>query len=129
MPFDGTGIYNPPAAPALPAVGGTVIQAEYYNAVIRDIAAGLTNALKRDGQGPWTGPQNAGGQKLTQLGAGTLDNDAVTLKQLRDTVASGAGTLTTNTLVTPTSGEARVGVTYTGTESVYLFSNNTSSGI
>ena len=75
MPFDGTGIYNPPAAPAFPAVGGTVIQAEYYNAVIRDIAAGLTNALKRDGQGPWTGPQNAGGQKLTQLGAGTLDND------------------------------------------------------
>ena len=129
MPFDGTGIYNPPAAPAFPAVGGTVIQAEYYNAVIRDIAAGLTNALKRDGQGPWTGPQNAGGQKLTQLGAGTLDNDAVTLKQLRDTVASGAGTLTTNTLVTPTSGEARVGVTYTGTESVYLFSNNTSYGI
>lgn len=129
MPYDGTGVYNPPASPTFPAVGGTVIQADYYNTVIRDIAAGLTNALKRDGQGPWTGPQNAGGQKLTQLGAGTLDNDAVTLKQLRDTVAAGAGTITTNTLVTPTSGEARVGVTYAGTESVYLFSNNTSYGI
>ena len=67
MPYDGTGVYNPPAAPTFPAVGGTVIQADYYNAVIRDIAAGLTNALKRDGQGPWTGPQNAGGQKLTRL--------------------------------------------------------------
>lgn len=129
MPYDGTGVYNPPASPTFPAVGGTVIQADYYNAVIRDIAAALTNALKRDGQGPWTGPQNAGGQKLTQLGAGTLDNDAVTLKQLRDTVAAGAGTLTTNTLVTPASGEARVGVTYIGTEPVYLFSNSTSYGI
>ena len=129
MPYDGTGVYNPPASPTFPAVGGTVIQADYYNTVIRDIAAALTNALKRDGQGPWTGPQNAGGQRLTQLGFGTLDNDAVTLKQLRDTVAAGSGTLTTNTLVTPTSGEARVGVTYTGTESVYLFSNSTSYGI
>ena len=129
MPFDGTGIYNPPAAPAFPAVGGTVIQAEYYNAVIRDIAAGLTNALKRDGQGPWTGSQNAGGQKLTQLGLGTLDNDAVTLKQLRDMVAAGTGTIATNTIVAPASGEAQVGVQYTGTESVYLFSNSLSYGV
>ena len=70
MPFDGTGIYNPPAAPAFPAVGGTVIQAEYYNTVIRDLGAGLTNTLKRDGQGAWIGPQNAGGQKLMGLGKG-----------------------------------------------------------
>ena len=129
MPFDGTGIYNPPAAPAFPAVGGTVIQAEYYNTVIRDLAAGLTNALKRDGQGAWIGPQNAGGQKLMGLGMGTLDNDAVTLKQLRDMVAAGTGTIATNTIVAPASGEAQVGVQYTGTASVYLFSNSLSYGV
>ena len=129
MPFDGTGIYNPPAAPAFPAVGGTVIQADYYNTVVRDLAAGLTNTLKRDGQGAWIGPQNAGGQKLTGLGMGTLDNDAVTLKQLRDMLAVGAGTLATNTIVAPASGEARVGVQYTGTKSVYLFSNSLSYGV
>lgn len=129
MPFDGTGIYNPPAAPAFPAVGGTVIQAEYYNTVVRDLAAGLTNTLKRDGQGAWIGPQNAGGQKLTGLGMGTLDSDAVTLKQLRDMVTAGTGTLATNTIVAPASGEAQVGVQYTGTESVYLFSNSLSYGV
>ena len=129
MPFDGTGIYNPPAAPAFPAVGGTVIQAEYYNTVVRDLAAGLTNTLKRDGQGAWIGPQNAGGQKLTGLGMGTLDRDAVTLKQLRDMVAAGTGTIATNTMVAPASGEAQVGVQYTGTESVYLFSNSLSYGV
>ena len=129
MPFDGTGIYNPPAAPAFPAVGGTVIQAEYYNTVVRDLAAGLTNTLKRDGQGAWTGPQNAGGQKLMGLGMGTLDNDAVTLKQLRDMVAAGTGTITTNTIVAPANWEAQVGVRYTGTESVYLYSNSLSYGL
>ena len=129
MPFDGTGIYNPPAAPAFPAVGGTVIQAEYYNTVIRDLAAGLTNTLKRDGQGAWIGPQNAGGQKLMGLGIGTLDNDAVTLKQLRDMVTAGTGTITTNTIVAPANWEAQVGVQYTGTESVYLFSNSLAYGV
>ena len=129
MPFDGTGIYNPPAAPAFPAVGGTVIQAEYYNTVVRDLAAGLTNTLKRDGQGAWIGPQNAGGQKLTGLGMGTLDSDAVTLKQLRDMVTAGTGTITTNTIVAPANWEAQVGVRYTGTESVYLFSNALSYGL
>ena len=129
MPFDGTGIYNPPAAPAFPAVGGTVIQAEYYNTVIRDLGAALTNTLKRDGQGAWIGPQSAGGQKLMGLGMGTLDSDAVTLKQLRDMVAAGTGTIATNTIVAPASGEAQVGVQYTGTESVYLFSNSLSYGV
>ena len=129
MPFDGTGIYNPPAAPAFPAVGGTVIQAEYYNTVIRDLGAALTNTLKRDGQGAWIGPQNAGGQKLMGLGMGTLDSDAVTLKQLRDMVAAGTGTIATNTIVAPAGWEAQVGVQYTGTESVYLFSNSLAYGV
>ena len=129
MPYDGTGVYRPPLSPTFPAVGGTVIQADHYNAVINDIAAGLTNAVKRDGQGPWTGAQNAGGKKITNLGEGTLDADATTLKQLRDLVASGTGTLTTNTMVTPAAGEARVGATYAGLEPVYLFSNSVSYGL
>lgn len=129
MSYDGTGVYRPPLSPTFPAVGGTVIQADHYNAVINDIAAALTNTVKRDGQGPWTGAQNAGGKKITNLGEGTLDADATTLKQLRDLVASGTGTLTTNTMVAPAAGEARVGATYTGLEPVYLFSNSVSYGL
>lgn len=129
MPFDGTGVYNPPLSPTFPAVGGTVIQSAHYNSVILDLAAAMTNCVKRDGQGAWTGAQNAAGRKLQNLGNGVQDGDAVNLKQLRDLVSTGTGTLTLNTIVTPASGEARLGVAYTATESVYLFANSVSYGV
>ncbi len=129
MPFDGTGVYNPPLSPTFPAVGGTVIQSAHYNSVILDLAAAMTNCVKRDGQGAWTGAQNAAGRKIQNLGNGVQDGDAVNLKQLRDLVSTGTGTLTLNTIVTPASGEARLGVAYTATESVYLFANSVSYGV
>ena len=129
MPFDGTGVYNPPLSPTFPAVGGTVIQSAHYNSVILDLAAAMTNCVKRDGQGAWTGTQNAAGRKVQNLGNGVQDGDAVNLKQLRDLVSTGTGTLTLNTIVTPASGEARLGVAYTATESVYLFANSVSYGV
>ena len=129
MPYDGTGVYNPPLSPTFPAVGGTIIQADHYNQTILDIAAALTNALKRDGQGTWTGDQKAGGRRLTGLGNATQPQDAVTLSQMQTAMGSGAGTLTLNTLVAPASGEAQVGVTYAGTQPVYLFSNPSAYGL
>lgn len=129
MPYDGTGVYSPPLPPTFPAVGGTIIQADHYNQTILDIAAALTNALKRDGQGTWTGDQKAGGRKLTGLGNATQPQDAVTLSQMEVAISAGTGTLSTNTMVAPASGEARIGVTYTGTESVYLFSNPSAYGL
>ena len=129
MPYDGTGVYSPPLSPTFPAVGGTIIQADHYNQTILDIAAALTNALKRDGQGTWTGDQKAGGRKLTGLGNATQPQDAVTLSQMEVAISAGVGTLSANTMVAPASGEARIGVTYTGTESVYLFSNPSAYGL
>ena len=129
MPYDGTGVYSPPLSPTFPAVGGTIIQADHYNQTILDLAAALTNALKRDGQGTWTGDQKAGGRKLTGLGNATKPQDAVTLSQMEAAISDGAGTLKTNMMVAPASGEARIGVTYTGTESVYLFSNPSAYGL
>ena len=129
MPYDGTGVYSPPLSPTFPAVGGTIIQADHYNQTILDIAAALTNALKRDGQGTWTGDQKAGGRKLTGLGNATQPQDAVTLSQMEVAISGGTGTLKANTMVAPASGEARIGVTYTGTESVYLFSNPSAYGL
>ena len=129
MPYDGTGVYSPPLSPTFPAVGGTIIQADHYNQTILDIAAALTNALKRDGQGTWTGDQKAGGRKLTGLGNATQPQDAVTLSQMEAAISGGTGTLKANTMVAPASGEARIGVTYTGAESVYLFSNPSAYGL
>ena len=129
MPYDGTGVYNPPLSPTFPAVGGTIIQADHYNQTILDIAAALTNALKRDGQGTWIGDQKAGGRRLTGLGNAIQPQDAVTLSQVKAAISEGPGTLTLNTLVAPAIGEAQVGVTYAETESVYLFSNSLAYGI
>lgn len=67
MPFDGSGNYTPAAAPNFPAVGGTVINSSYYNAVINDIAAGLTNCLTRDGQGKPTADINWNAKSLTNV--------------------------------------------------------------
>lgn len=129
MPYDGTGVYNPPLSPTFPAVGGTIIQADHYNQTILDIAAALTNALKRDGQGTWIGDQKAGGRRLTGLGNAIQPQDAVTLSQVKAAISEGPGTLTLNTLVAPAIGEAQVGVTYAETQSVYLFSNSLAYGI
>lgn len=76
MPFDGNGVYTPPA-PEFPAVADTVISSADYNAVINDIADAFDNCITRDGQGspsaniPWNG------YRLTTLGTPTQAKDAV----------------------------------------------------
>lgn len=69
MPFDGNGTYAPPSAPNFPAIPGAVITASYYNAVINDIAAGLSLCLTRDGQGDPTNAINWNNQNLTGVAA------------------------------------------------------------
>lgn len=53
MPFNGSGVYSPPAA-SFPAVPSTLIQSSKYNAVVNDIATALTTCVTRDGQSPAT---------------------------------------------------------------------------
>ncbi len=49
MPFNGSGAFSAPAA-SFPAVTGTVIDSSKYNAVINDLASGLTTVITKDGQ-------------------------------------------------------------------------------
>ena len=52
MPYNGAGNFTPLPPPQYPAIPGDVIRASYFNAVINDLIAGLTNAITRDGQSP-----------------------------------------------------------------------------
>lgn len=45
MPFDGSGTYAPPAPPVFPAITGTTISSAYFNQIINDIAAALSECL------------------------------------------------------------------------------------
>jgi len=69
MPFDGSGNFTPSAAPNFPAIGGAVISPTYYNAVINDIATGLSNCLTRDGQGQPSAAIDWNAKNLTNVGA------------------------------------------------------------
>lgn len=60
MPLDGNGNYTPPS-PQFPAVPGEIIYADYFNAIILDIAEALSKALYDDGQRIWQAYQDAGG--------------------------------------------------------------------
>ena len=65
MPFDGSGTYTPPASPAFPAVTNTTISSAYFNQIINDVAAAISNTLTRDGQGKPTTSYNWNNQQLS----------------------------------------------------------------
>ena len=93
MPLNGSGAYTPPS-PQFPAIPNTLILASDYNAVINDVAAALSQAVFRDGQGAFTGNQSMGGYKLTNMAVGTADTDSVRKSQLLDLFPIGAIYLT-----------------------------------
>lgn len=66
MPFNGNGTFSPPS-PQYPAVAGTLIKSADWNAIVSDIAAGLSNCVTRDGQSPATADISMGGYGLTNL--------------------------------------------------------------
>jgi hypothetical protein len=69
MPFNGSGGFNPLAAPIFPAVPNTTIFSSYYNAQLNDIFAGLGNCVTRDGQSPATANLPMAGFKHTNAAA------------------------------------------------------------
>ncbi|MEN6537226.1 MAG: hypothetical protein ABFD89_26475 [Bryobacteraceae bacterium] len=94
MPLNGSGAYAPPS-PQFPAIPNTLILASDYNAVLNDVAAALSQAVFRDGQGAFTGNQSMGGFKLTNMAVGTADTDAVRKSQLLALFPIGAVYITT----------------------------------
>ena len=116
MSFDGSGNYTPPAAPAFPAVGGTTIQAGYYNSVINDIAAALSICITRDGQGKPSANIDWNAKNLTNvatLGAATLT--------LTNPLAIASGGL--NLTAIPANGQIPI-----GNGATYVLANITGTG-
>lgn len=83
MPFNGTGTYSPPVAD-FPAVTLTTISSPHFNNVMNDVSTGLSNAITRDGQSPWTANIPAGSFKITGLAAGTLRTDSARPAEIQD---------------------------------------------
>lgn len=96
MPYNGSNTFSPDPA-GYPVVAGTLIEAADFNAVISDIAQGLSEAVTRDGQGALTSDMDAGGFKLRNLFNGTAAQDAITLSQAQTEFAPKASPTFTGT--------------------------------
>jgi len=81
MPFNGSGIYTPIAAPDFPAVPLTTIRAAQYNNQINDMATALSQCLTRNGEGPALANIPMGGFQLTGLGAPSATGQALVYGQ------------------------------------------------
>jgi len=87
MSYDGNGNYNLPS-PQFPAVPGTIITSQAYNAILQDIAAALSLSLTRDGQAPMIGDLKMGGQRISGLAPATANGQAVAFEQLSGATSS-----------------------------------------
>lgn len=83
MPFNGSGSFQPPGA-SFPTVPNTLIESAKINAVVNDIATGLSNCVTRDGQSPATANLPMGGFRHTGVGSATARNHYATAGQIQD---------------------------------------------
>lgn len=122
-PFNGSGSFSV-YTPGNPVIPGTVISSTAFNATQQDIAAGLSNAVTRDGQSPLTANLPAAGRKITGLGAGVVAGDSLRFEQLfsqgtEQDIASAAttdigGLNTTIARITGTTTITSFGTNYNG---------------
>jgi hypothetical protein len=91
MSRNGNGTYNLPAGN--PVSSGSVITSTWANTTLSDIATALTGSIASDGQTPVTGNLNMAGNKVSNLGAGTLATDAANLTQVTSAVAITGGNI------------------------------------
>jgi hypothetical protein len=85
MPYNGLGVFTPIAPPQYPAVPGTVILAESFNAIIEDLMLGLSNAIPRDGQAAPTGNLPMGGLRHTGVADGLVNGHYASYRQIKKT--------------------------------------------
>lgn len=81
MPRDANGNYTLP--PSYHVQTGDTLLPVQHNPPFEDVANALTNSVARDGRTVMTGDLQMGGNKITNVAAGTLDNDAATVSQIR----------------------------------------------
>lgn len=118
MPRDGlTGGYSLPAGN--PYVNGTIIDETVVNATLSDIGTALSNSIAKDGQTTVTANIPMGGNKLTNVAAGSAANQNPIISQIQDgsllTLGSVSGTDTITGALTPAivAYTARMLVTFT----------------
>lgn len=100
MPFNGSGSFSPPGAD-FPAVANTLIEAAKFNAIINDMATGLSTCITKDGQTTVTANIPMANHKFTGLSAGSASGDSLRYEQVNGVVttagdilyATGAGVL------------------------------------
>lgn len=80
-PYNGSGSFSAPGSD-FPAVPSTLIESSKFNAIINDIATGLSTAICKDGQQTITADIPFSGRKITGLGAGATNGDAVRYEQV-----------------------------------------------
>lgn len=80
MPFTGS-TFNLVTNAFYPAVELTDIDPDASNEMLEDLANGLSSVVKRDGASSMTGNLPMGGNKLTGLGAGSVNGDSIRYEQ------------------------------------------------
>lgn len=116
MPFDPQGNFTRVMNWQDDAANSIPIVASRHDDEDDNFAQGLSNTLCRDGRAAMTGNLKMGSFKITSLGNGTTDNDAVNKGQLDSAVASVSASISTiinNTL----KSLYPVGSVYIGTQS------------
>ncbi|HXJ72736.1 MAG TPA: hypothetical protein VNM37_07775, partial [Candidatus Dormibacteraeota bacterium] len=96
MPFNGSGVYSFPSLPGSfnPAISGQQATPTDWNTLAADLTAnGLSNTICKDGQTVVTANIPFAGFKLTGVGSGTAQTDAVNVSQLQ----GGAGVYAADT--------------------------------
>lgn len=80
MSYNGSGVWTANST-GLPVVTGTTISSTMFNAFTGDVATGLSTALLKDGTQTVTANIPMSAFKLTGLGAGTANGDAIRFQQ------------------------------------------------
>lgn len=83
MSFNGSGSFTPPASD-FPAVALTLIESAKFNAVINDIATGLSTVICKDGQTTITANLPMGGFRHTGVGAATASGQYGRVNEIQD---------------------------------------------
>lgn len=82
MPRNGSGQFSLVTNSWNEAVNGQLASAGDWQALINDVASALTQSVSKDGQTPFTGNLNLGGNKITGLTAGSGTGQALIYEQL-----------------------------------------------
>lgn len=91
MPYNGSGAFAAPGA-SFPAVSGALIESAKYNAVVNDIATGLSTAIAKDGQTTVTANLPMAGYRHTGVGNAVSRTDYASAGQVQDSATTWAGT-------------------------------------